>query len=269
MEKELQLYCSRQTFDVARVWGAIMIFCCHASLFYHNYFGYFPVAIFFFISGYGMEFTGSRLRALLRMPRFIAVFGFYSIIYYLVYNDWYFPTAWFLLMYSLNMLVYRFWGSRSLLYLWFFAVFMYVFCLLDFSYYYWTLPFAFLMGVFVCRYRYFWSWSLALVLACLSAFYFVFWNPLFLVLFFPLFLRLVFWFSSLSIFRPLACFAPLVFPFFSLHCWFLGLFGATWTLGGSYSYFYSLLSFVLSFVGAWLLWRFVPLFSKKKFWIFQ
>ena len=48
MEKELQLYCSRQTFDVARVLGCLMIFCCHASLFYHNYFLIFLLPFFSF-----------------------------------------------------------------------------------------------------------------------------------------------------------------------------------------------------------------------------
>ena len=123
---------------------------------------------------------------------------------------------------------------------------MYVFCLLDFSYYYWTLPLAFVFDGCLCRLRYFWSWSVALVLACLSAFYFVFWNPLLVFLvflcFFLCFCVLSFGFISCLSFRPLARFAPLVFPFFSLHCWFLGSF---WCYLDSWRFLFTSFSFCL------------------------
>ena len=69
---------------------------------------FFSVLVFFFISGYGMEVTFARHRALTRLPRFIAVLLFFALLYFLVTGDFVYPTAWYILAYSSVMILYRF-----------------------------------------------------------------------------------------------------------------------------------------------------------------
>lgn len=266
-------YCSRTTFDVARVFGAVWVFLCHASFFVHNYFGVFDVAIFFFISGFGMEISSSSSRALVRLVRFIAVFFFFSLLYFVFYSRLFFPTAWYLLAYSSIMVLYRFFSRLTVVYTVSFLLFVFLLRLMDFEYCYWTSTFAFLLGFYCARYRFMFSWSFSLISFSLFFLIFVYHDFIFYVFALPLFVRIFFAFCSLLSFSFLSRFAFLVFPFFSLHCFFLGLFDATWVydydVSRSFSFLPSLSAFLLAVLGAWFLWRYVPVFSKKKFWIFQ
>ena len=261
--------CSKHVFDVARVLCAIWVFCCHSFYPVHEWFGFFSVLVFFFISGYGMEVTFARHRALTRLPRFIAVLLFFALLYFLVTGDFVYPTAWYILAYSSVMILYRFFGSSLRVFIPLFLFYLLIYRSFGFHANWWLCPFGFLLGVLVNRFRYFFSWSFSFICFSFGCLFFVFGDLFFLLLWSPLVLRVVMTFSSLSFLSSLSLFSPLVFPFFSLHCWFLNFFDATWTLGGSTSPFYAFISFCLSLLGAAVLYVFVPIFSKKKFWIFQ
>lgn len=261
----MQNILSRKTFDSARCIAAIWVFMCHCFYPVHMYFGFFSVAVFFFISGYGMEVTSARERALTRLPRFLAVFGFFSVIYYVFWNEWFYPTAWYLLTYALVMVIYYFFGKRLAVFVPVFLAFLVLLRVCGFEYNYWLCPFGFLYGVIVYRHGLL-SWFSSVLLFVLAPVTYYFQQPFLIVLAYPLFLRL---FVTVAQYIPLSRFAFIVFPFFSLHCWFLALFDATWTLGGDTSLFGSVCAFCLSLVGAWLLYLYVPIFSKKKFFIFQ
>lgn len=264
---------SRSTFSVARVLAALWVFLCHSFYSVHYYYGFLSVVVFFFISGYGMCLTGSRSRALVRLPRFIAVYFFFSVFYYLGHGSFHYPTSWFILVYSCLMVLFYFFGRSLLSFTLAFLSFVFFLFILDFHFNYLVCPFGFLYGVYVYRCpRISFSPYLALFLYCIFLFVLFFdrpfpFYPVFLI---PFFVRLFFGFCSWSILYPLSRFALLVFPFFSLHCWFLTFFDSTWTMGlRGQSVSGAFLSFLLSFVGAFFLYRFVPIFSKKKFFIFK
>lgn len=263
------LFCSKKVFDVARVLAGLWVFLCHSFYSVHCWFGYFSVLIFFFISGYGMEVTRSRSRALIRLPRFLLVLIFFAIIYRLACGVWFYPTAWYILSYSFVMLVYRFFGSRLSLFSLAFVLSLMFFYFSGFEYSWYVCPVGFLLGVYVYRFHFFFSWSFSLVSFLLGFLVFPTGEILFTVFWGPLVLRLFLSLSAMPFLSSLSSLAPLVFPFFSLHCWFLALFDSTWTLGGSSSFFGCIFAFCLSLVGAFVLWLYVPLFSKKKFWIIQ
>ena len=265
----VERYCSKSVFSVARVLAAIWVFFCHSFYSVHYWFGFFSVFIFFFISGYGMEVTSSRLRALYRLPRFVAVYGFFMLFYYLYYGSTFFPTNWFLVAYFTVMLLYRFVGHRPVLFSLLFILLMLYYLELDYFIQYYMCSFGFLVGYWVARTRKFFSWYQSCLLVPLFLLAYVLNSYLPFLFLVPFLVRVFFWVSSLSSLSFLSRFAFLTFPFFSLHCWFLGAFGATWTLERGQSVFGALLGFLCSLCGAWLLWRFVPFFSKKKFWIFQ
>lgn len=269
MNEDLSLYCSRTTFNVARVLSALLVFCCHLFQTFNNLTQFLIVSVFFFFSGYGMEKTGSSARSLLRLPRYICAFFFLSVFYYLVYCEWFFPSAWFLLAYFVVMVFYRFFSRSLVLLVLSFVVFSLFYIYFEFAYCYYVSVFAFFYGVFVFRYSYLKSWycSFPFFLLALTAYCF---NFAYLLIFsIPFYVRLLLKFSSISSLAFLSCFAPYVYPFFLSHCFVLGLFGVTWTLGGSFDLFYACLGFLLSSFLAFLLYRFLPFFSKRKFWIFN
>lgn len=261
--------CSKKVFDVARVLAGIWVFLCHSFYMVHYWFGFFSVVIFFFISGYGMEFTSSRSRALVRLPRFLFVLLFFAVLYRIGAGVWYYPTAWYIIAYSSIMVLYRFLGRSSIVFFFSFFVYMYLFLFAGFEYSWWICPFGFLFGYFTFRSRSFFSWSSSFLMFFMGFLSFYLGQMIFIVLWIPLVLRLFLIFSSLPFLSFLSRFSVLVFPFFSLHCWFLAFFGSTWTLGGSSSVLGCLASFLLSLAGAFLLYRYVPIFTKKKFWIIQ
>ena len=265
----VERYCSKSVFDVARVLAALWVFLCHSFYPVHYWFGFYSVFIFFFISGYGMEVTSSRMRALSRLPRFIAVYVFFMLFYYVYYGSTFFPTNWFLQAYFVVMLLYRFLGHRPFFFTFFFNLVMLYYIQLDYFLQYYMCSVGFLVGYWVARRKKFLTWF--------DSFLFL---PLFMLSFpshsivpslflFPLILHVFLYVASLPSISFLSRYAYLTFPFFSLHCWFLGIFDATWTLQRGQSFYGAILAFLCSLSGAWLLWRFVPIFSKKKFLIFQ
>lgn len=250
---------SREVFDSARVLLACHVFLCHAFFQVHWYMGWLAVAGFFFISGYGMSFPGKRESSLYRLPRYLFVLLFFALIYWFKYSVLFYPTAWFLISYAFVMLVYRFLGRFPLLFTFVLSLSFVFLWYIQVDYVWYMSPFAFLFGFWVYRYPHVFRLPFCLSLlpfAFLSSYFMPF-----LLFVFPLYFWIVLHIAARI---PLAFFAPLTFPFFSLHCWILAFFGSTWTLGGSFiSFRFTFLAFLLSWVGAYLLWRFVPLFNKS------
>ena len=135
---------SLSTFSVARVLLAVHVFLCHAFYPVHHWFGFLAVSGFFFISGYGMSFPGRRMSALIRLPRFLAVLAFFSLIYFLLYRVWFYPTCWFLVSYSVAMMLYRFFGFSRILFSSLYLIYLFVLYLLEVDYVWVLSPFAFL-----------------------------------------------------------------------------------------------------------------------------
>lgn len=256
---------SLSTFSVARVLLAIHVFLCHAFYPVHHWFGFLSVAGFFFISGYGMSFPGRRMSALIRLPRFLAVLAFFSLIYFLLYRLWFYPTCWFLVSYSVAMMLYRFFGFSRILFSTLYLIYLFALFLLEVDYVWVLSPFAFLLGMFFYYRPYLFTLRICFSLFLVSLPFFLFsYNLIFAWAWMPLYCWFVFSLSSLRYLSFLGRFAFLTFPFFSLHCWVLGVFDATWTLGGTGHYQYALYSFVGSVLGAYYLWYVIPLFRKKK-----
>ena len=257
-----QKYCNKVVFDSARVLMALGVFFCHLFEQFNSLFGYFFVSVFFFFSGYGMEKTFSRLRSLKRLVPYLVTFSFAAVLYYFVYGDWFFPGAWFFVSYFSLMVVYRFFAARYFVFVFAFLLFELFFVYLQFSCSYWISPFGFLMGFCVARTRSFFSWIECFVLFSIGLLIFYTHEILFLLFWVPLFIRLSLYLSSFFFF--LCPFSLISYPFFVFHTFVLGFFGATWTLGGSFSFAGSLFGFLLSLLFAFFLWRFVPFFSKKR-----
>lgn len=256
---------SLSTFSVARVILAVHVFLCHAFYPVHHWFGFLSVAGFFFISGYGMSMPGRREKALLRLPRFLAVLGLFSLIYYFMYGVWFYPTSWFLVSYSVAMLLYRFLGFSRYLFIFHYLVYLLFLHFIEVDYVWVMSPFAFLLGMFYYNRPDLFRLKNVFLLFVFSAPFFCFTYELCFTWFWmPLYCWIVFKVSSIPYLSFLKNFAFLTFPFFSLHCWVLGVFNSTWTLGGSSHYFYAFVSFIGSVCGAYLLWFFIPLFRKKK-----
>ena len=261
--------CQRQNFSVAKVLSVLLVYLCHLFENFNNSFQFIVVSVFFFVSGFGVEFGGLRMRSLLRLPRYIAAFFFFSFLYYLVYGVWFFPSAWFLLAYFMLMVLYRFFSGNFILFFISYFILGYFYYFLDFSFSYYVTPFGFVYGVFVARYMRMFRWLHSVLLAFCGFFVFFTYQPLFFIFFIPLYLRLFLTLCTARSISYLSYPVNLVYPFFMCHCFVLGLFRATWTLGGSFDLSLSIYCFFLSLVFSLLLYRFVPFFSKRKFWIFQ
>ena len=242
---------SRSTFGVARALMAFLVFFCHVSETF-NLLGFLFVGVFFFMSGYGMEKSSLRERALSRLPFYILVFFWFSVLYFFFFRVFPYPTSWFLVVYFLVMMLYRFFGKNIYLLLISFALLSYFFASLSFEFG-WSASFgAFLFGVFFARNE---SRFVLANVICLVPCVFLFvlgceaalWSLL------PLFSYLVLKFSSLKILRPISFLGQYTLYFFCVHCLFLGLFGCTWTLGGSPDFIGVSLSFLLSCFAALLM----------------
>ena len=266
---ELSLYCSKKTFDVAKVLSVLLVYFCHLIEPFNNNFQFLIVSLFFFVSGYGLDITCSCSRVLLRLPRYIVAFFLLSFLYYFVYAQWFFPSAWYLLAYFTLMIIYRFFSRFFYNFFVSYFVLSWIYFSCGFEFCYWTTTFAFVYGVFVARYSRLLTWFSSFVLFLCGFLAFYFHQFIFLLLFIPLYVRVLLFISKISLFDFLSGFSFLVYPFFLTHCFVLGLFDATWTLGGSFMIYSSIYCFVFSVCVAYLLFRFVPIFSKKKFWIFQ
>lgn len=234
---------SYSSFGVARFMMAFAVFFCHVFEKFND-FGFLFVGVFFFMSGYGMEKSSRRDQALLRLIPYLLFFVWYSFLYLFVFRVFIYPSSWFLVVYFLIMVLYRFIPNIYGL-LWSFVALACMFVLLDFSWG-WSASYgAFLFGVFFARNSSSFTFKICLCFLPLSILLFVGAVPaLWCIL--PLFSYVVLSVSSLPIFRPLVYLGRYSYHFYCVHCFALGVFGVTWTLGGSPEFWGVLLAFSLS-----------------------
>lgn len=220
---------SFSTFGVVRTFMALAVFFCHVFPSFND-FGFLFVSVFFFMSGYGMEFSHRRDQSLSRLFPYLLFFFWYSFIYLFFFHVWPYPSSWFLVVYFLVMLLYRLFSNIYALLCSFVGLAM-IFTLLGFNWVWYASFGAFLFGVFFARRpSMFTLRNCFLFVTGILLFPFVgpsaFWSIL------PLFSYLVISFLSLPLFRPFAFMGSYTFHFYCVHCLVLGLFGCTWTLGG-------------------------------------
>ena len=236
---------SVRTFNVARVLMALCVFFCHVFERFNN-FGFLFVGVFFFMSGYGMEIGNKRMYSLKRVVPYIFYFAWFSFIYLFLYRVWVYPSGWFLVVYFVVMVVYRFFSNVYVLLTAFLllGLFMYV-CGFENG---WSASYGgFLFGVLFARNPLMFRLPVVLALVPFAVMFF-FRIEISLWALIPFFSWIVFYLSSRGFMSILACFAPYSFFFYCVHCLCLGLFGATWTLGGVPSLVSVFPSFVLSCV---------------------
>lgn len=233
---------SVRSFSVARVLMALCVFLCHVFE-QLNYYGFLFVGVFFFMSGYGMELKQKRLLSLVRLPKYLCYYLWFSLLYFMFFMSFPYPSSWFLVVYFAVMLLYRFFSDWLVLFVSFLIMsFFFMYC----GMYGWGTSFgAFLFGMIFTRMRF--DFKHVLIFLPLSLFLFLHyefgaWG------FIPLFAWIVLSLSSLSFLSFLVSLAPYTFFFYCSHCFCLGLFGATWTLGGSPAFVPVFSAFVLSCV---------------------
>ena len=220
---------SFSTFGVARTLMALAVFFCHVFQPFNN-FGFLFVGVFFFMSGFGLEMRSRRLSSLTRLVPYLGVFAAFSVLYYAVFRVFPYPSSWFFVVYFSVMVLYRLFSNVWLL-LGSLCVFAVVLSGLGFDWG-WSASFGgFWIGVFVARYSRYFTLSNCFLLSLLNFIVLVYVGP-FVWGFLPLFIWLVLKFSSLSFMRPVAFLGQYTLLFYCSHCFFLGLLGATWTLGG-------------------------------------
>lgn len=220
---------SYSTFGVSRFLMAFAVFFCHVFRDFND-FGFLFVGVFFFMSGYGMEKSNKRDLALIRLIPYLGYFLWFTCIYFLFFQVFPYPSSWFFIVYFCVMVIYRFISNIYGL-LWAFIGLACMFLLLDFEFG-WSASFgAFLFGVFFARNPR--SFNLCTCFALAPLVLFVFLGieaALWCIL--PFFCWLVLTLCSWRGFRCLAFLGRYSFHFYCIHCFVLGLFGATWTLGG-------------------------------------
>lgn len=233
-------FCS---FSFARVLMALAVFFCHVFSSFND-FGFLFVGVFFFMSGYGLEYSGKRFDSLRRLIPYILLFVWFSFIYLFFFNVFPYPSSWFLVVYFSVMVLYRLIPNIYFLIASFFCLALF-FAVFDFGWG-WSASFgAFLWGVLFGRCPRLFSFRFTLLfLPMLLAVPFGVSIGLWGIA--PLFAWCVFSVSSLRVFRPLAFLGRYTFFFYCVHCFFLGLFGVTWTLGGSPEFWGVLLAFGFS-----------------------
>lgn len=221
---------SYSTFGVARTLMALAVFFCHVFEKF-NYAGFVFVGMFFFMSGFGLEVGHKRLSSLTRLIPYIGIFLAFTVVYYALFRVFPYPSSWFFIVYFAIMVIYRFVPNIYVL-CFAFAGLAGFFQLLDFNWGWYASFGAFLFGVFFARnpHRFtfgnclsFFPLSFLLVLNCPAALWAVS----------PVFAWLLLKFCSLEFMRPVAFLGQYTLLFYCSHCLFLGLLGATWTLGGS------------------------------------
>ena len=239
---------SRSTFGVARTLMALAVFFCHVFEPFND-FGFLFVGVFFFMSGYGMEKNSLRFQALKRVLPFVVFFAFFQLLYWAVFRcNFPYPSGWFLVVYFAVMFLYRFLPHKWLL--WAFLVLGVSFYALDFNWV-WSASYgAFLFGIFFARDESLFTFlNCLLFLPLVLLFWFGFSPALWGVL--PLFTWIVLRFSSLFFLRPIAWLGQYTFFFYCVHCFSLGVFSSTWTLGGSPTFYGVLCAFLCSCWAAW------------------
>lgn len=240
----------QKTFAAARVLMMVCVFFCHVFRDF-NFFGFLFVSVFFFMSGYGNSF--SRDRSLVRLVPYILVSFFVDMLYSFTYGRvvlFDYPTFWFLVVYYVVCLLYRFVPFSFLVP----AFLFFAFCLwfLGFHWVWWASFPGFLLGVFVHRYGFF-SWSFCLYPFLVSLVLYVWDFPFWQWGLIPFFVLAVLRLSRFFLF--LTPISSISFDFYALHVYFMGLFGCTWCLGGVPGLPGVVYSFVLSLFCAFCLFR--------------
>ena len=234
---------SYSTFGVARLFMAIAVFFCHVFKDFNN-FGFLFVGVFFFMSGYGMEYSRRRDGALLRLIPYILFFLVLSVVYWAFFRVFIYPSSWFLVVYFVLMVLYRFIRNIYGLVAAFCALAVF-FGAFGFEFGWCASYGAFLWGVlFAMNPCLFTLKNVFLFLPGVLLLYIGCEGALWCVL--PLFSWVVLSLCSMKVFLPLAFLGRYTFYFYCVHCFFLGLFGVTWTLGGSPEFWGVFLAFVLS-----------------------
>ncbi|MBR3073603.1 hypothetical protein [Fibrobacter sp.] len=243
---------SYSTFSVARVLMALCVFFCHVFERFND-FGFLFVGVFFFMSGYGMEITQKRYLSLKRLIPFIFYFIWFSLIYLILFRVFEYPSSWFLVIYFCVMVIYRFIQNIYLL-LVVFLFFALVLMGLGFNWGWMASYGGFLFGVFFARNRSAFTFKncICLVPLCLMA---PWTGSVACWVLLPIFSWIVLSVSSISFLKFLSYAGDYTFYFYCVHCAILGLFGATWTLGGSPS--------LLPCVGAFFVSVFVSFYLKE------
>ena len=95
---------SYSTFSVARVLMALCVFFCHVFESF-NSLGFLFVGVFFFMSGYGMEKSGRRDSSLIRLVPYLLYFAWFSLIYFMFFRVFIYPSSWFLVCYFCVMVI--------------------------------------------------------------------------------------------------------------------------------------------------------------------
>ena len=222
---------------------AVCVFFCHVFESF-NSFGFLFVGVFFFMSGYGMEVSGSKKRSLIRLIPYILYFAWFSLVYFLFFRVFIYPTSWFLVIYFCIMAIYRFVSNIYAL-LWSFMGFAALLILMDFEWVWMASYGGFMFGVFFARYPSAFNLKTCLCLSLIVLLLPWAGSPaLWTVL--PLFSWFVLSLSSKKLFRSISFMGDYTFYFYCVHCFVLGLFGCTWTLGGSPSFWGCFASFCAS-----------------------
>ena len=137
------------TFSGARVLMAICVFFCHVFERFND-FGFLFVGVFFFMSGFGMEYMNKRSFSLTRIVPYILYFVWFSLIYLLFFRVWIYPSSWFLVVYFVVMVLYRFISNIYVLLVSFILLgLFFALCGFEFG---WVASYGgFLFGVFFAR----------------------------------------------------------------------------------------------------------------------
>ena len=242
---------SYSTFSVARVLMALCVFFCHVFEGFNNW-GFLFVGVFFFMSGYGMEISGKRYSSLKRIIPYMLYFAWFSLVYFLIFQVFIYPSSWFLIVYFCVMVIYR---LISNIYGLLVAFFMFAIFLIGLGFEWgWMASYGgFMFGVFFARNRSAFTWKVTLcfVPMCVLA---PWTGSVACWVLLPFFSWVVLSVSSMRCLKFLSYAGDYTFFFYCVHCLILGLFGATWTLGGSPS--------VMGCIGAFLVSVGVSVFLK-------
>lgn len=204
------------------------------------------------MSGYGHKRFVRPPKALTRVIPLLSLFAWFTALYALVHNVFLYPSAWFLYVYFLMVLIYRFLPGvyshaiASLIV----SIMMY---LLGFNWGWYASLMSFPIGMYFARYPMRFRLSYCLIPAVLLLY--VFWTPMALWGILPIFSWIVLFICKKLSSRYFSIMSPYTKYFYMAHCLILGIFGATWTLGGTPSFIPVFLSFIVSLIFSYLVRR--------------
>ena len=208
---------SYSTFSVARVMMALCVFFCHVFERFND-FGFLFVGVFFFMSGFGMEYMNKRLFSLTRAVPYILYFVWFSLVYFLFFRVFIYPSSWFLVVYFVVMVIYRFVTNIYAL-LWSFIALAFFFVFLGFEFG-WAASFGgFLFGVFFARNPSAFNFFNTFCIVPLSLLAFTWHVEAALWCLIPFFSWCVFSVCSHPLLRKIAPLGDYTFYFYCIHCY--------------------------------------------------